>query len=328
MPTITVAFLGFRKQWEIERIRKRAADNVEIAGVTCDASDEDVKAACTDVDVIIPCELLRTPLNFELFDRAPKLRLIQTLSAGVDFLPVNELAKAGIPVANIFGRNAAAVAEHTIFLIVGVCRQLQVQINQLVSGEYHEGFFERWEDFHELTGKRVGILGFGKIGIAVAKRLAGWDCELVYFDTAVVSRDVEESSRTTRVGLDVLLATSDIVTVHVPLNRTTKGMLSDPQFELMKQSGIVINTSRGPVVDEAALVRALDTGRIAGAGLDVTEVEPIRPDSPLLNRNNVLLTPHMAGTTVEALEQSLDFAIANVNRLAAGEEPQAIVQPV
>ncbi len=324
MTRIKAAFLGYRQKWEIDWLRDRAAANVEVVAVAPDAGDAEVHAACADADAVIVWKIRPT---IEQVRNAPKLKLVQALSAGVDYLPVNELAALGIPVANNCGANAVAVAENTVFLIVGTYRQLHVQMNQLYAGTYNDGFFERWENFHELTGKRVGLVGFGPIGSSVARRLIGWDCEVVYFDTAKIDPELEQSCRVIRVDFEELLSTSDVVSLHVPLTNATRGLISDDEFTLMKPTAILVNTTRGPVVDEAALIRALDSKQILGAGLDVTEVEPIAADNPLLHRDNVFLTPHLAGLSIEARQRALEFAISNVNRIAAGEPPLSVFQP-
>jgi len=197
-----------------------------------------------------------------------------------------------------------------------------------LDGVYNQGFFERWEDFHELTGKRVGIVGLGQIGSRVAKRLAGWECEVVYHDIAKIDPALEQAANARRVPFDELLHTSDVVTLHVPLDRTTHGMISTRELELMKPSAVLVNTCRGPVVDETALISALEGNEIAGAGLDVTELEPFEPDNPLLKMRNVVVTPHLAGLSIEAREKALDFAARNASLLASGKDPESIVLPV
>lgn len=324
MTRYKLVFLEYRHEQELEHLRKRAAENVDVVGVPPGTTPQQTAAACEDADVVIPWLV---KFNIELARSAPKLKLVQTLSAGVDSLPLAELAEMGIPVANNFGSNAAAVAENTIWLIVGVYRQLHVQMQQLEAGTYHGDFFDRWEDFHELTGKRVGIIGLGQIGRNVARRLRGWDCEIVYHDVADISPAIEQAAGAKRLSLDELLRASDVITLHVPLTDLTRGMISEREFGLMKPSAILINTARGSIVDETALVRALDSNGIAGAGLDVTVVEPIPLDSPLIDRPNVVLTPHLAGLSIEARDRTLDFAIENVNRIAAGEQPLSVVQP-
>jgi phosphoglycerate dehydrogenase-like enzyme len=180
---------------------------------------------------------------------------------------------------------------------------------------------------HEITGKTVGIIGFGNIGRQVARKLSGWDVELLYYDVIepMPGRELENGARYT--ARDELLKLSDIVTLHVPLNRATRGMISDREFSLMKKSAVLINACRGPVVDEKALLRALQQDRIAGAGLDVLEQEPTDPNNPLLKMPNVIATPHWAGGTEEGSERAFGFAIANCVRLAEGRPLLSVVQP-
>ena len=259
----------------------------------------------------------------------PNLSLVQTLSAGTNYLPVAGLAEMGVRVANNFGGNAVAVAEVTVALMVSTYRHLMVQWDQMNNrGTYMDGFEDTWERFHELADKRVGIVGLGQIGSRVAKRLQGWECEVVFHDVRPFSDEYESAAIASRVELDELIETSDVITLHVPFDKTTAKMISDREFDLMKPGAILINACRGPVVDEAALIRALDSGKLAGAGLDVTEIEPIEEDNPLLGRGNVVLLPHRAGTSIEAREKSVDIAITNANLLAQGEDLIGLVLPV
>ncbi|MCH8223254.1 MAG: 3-phosphoglycerate dehydrogenase [Chloroflexi bacterium] len=325
MPEFTVAFLGYRDEWEMERLRSQAPDNVEIVGTPLGASRDEHAALVLDADVVIPW--MRS-FDMEMLKSGNKLKLIQALSAGTDYLAVGELAEMGIRVANNHGGNSVAVAEHSVMLMVAAYRQVWQQMTNLYEGDYHGDFFEIWEELHELTNKRVGIIGLGQIGSRVAKRLRGWECEIVYHDAQEFDAEYEKGCNATRVSFDELIETSDIITLHVPLDRTTRGILSDREFEMMKPTAVVINTCRGPVIDEAALVRALDSKQIAGAGIDVTETEPIETANALKNRRNVVLTPHLAGSSIEAREKALDWAIENASRLAAGKEPGAIILPV
>lgn len=320
-----LVYIGYRHDWEVARLKERAPAGLDIVALPQGVTQEEVIKAVADATVIIPWG--RT-FNLEVARAAKKLRLVQVLSAGTDYLPVNEMAEMGIKTANNFGGNAVAVAEYAVMLMVLAWRQARVQIRQLYEGKYNQGFFERWEEFHELTGKRVGVIGLGRIGSRVAKRLAGWECEIVYHDVVRIPPADEKAAGARRVPLDELLKSSDIVTLHVPLNRVTRGMISDREFALMKPTAILVNTCRGPVVDEKALIRALQAGRIAGAGLDVQELEPVSMDNPLLRMENVVLTPHLAGLSIEAREKSLDFAVHNAMRVAEGKEPESVVLPV
>ncbi len=264
----------------------------------------------------------------EMIEQLPNLRLIQTFSAGTDYLDKMMLAEAGIDVANNGGANAVAVAEHAIALMFAVNRKLDVQISSVKAGTWMLGVEGERTEFHTLVGKRVGIVGLGRIGSRVAKRLAGWECELVYSDVVDHDPDYIAAAGAQRVELDELLSTSDIVTLHVPLDRITTHMISDRELSLMKPTAILINSCRGPVVDEAALIRALESKEIFAAGLDVTEIEPIEMNNPLLNMSNVVLTPHLATRAIESEYNAAEYAIMNIARLAAGQRPEWIVAPV
>ncbi|MGA0276184.1 MAG: 2-hydroxyacid dehydrogenase, partial [Dehalococcoidia bacterium] len=178
------------------------------------------------------------------------------------------------------------------------------------------------------VGKRVGIIGLGRIGSRVAKRLAGWECELVYHDVVEHDDDYVAATGAKKVDLDELFSTSDIITLHVPLDRVTTHMISDREFGLMKSTAILINTCRGPVVDENALIRALESGEIFAAGLDVTEIEPIEPDNPLPTMTNVVVTPHLATRALESELNASQFTMENAGRVVRGEGADWIVKPV
>jgi len=324
MPRLKVVFLGYVQEREVERIRLNAPDDVEIIAVHRDAPEPDIHAALADADMIVPW---RIRLNLDLVRKAPKLKFVQALSAGVDYLPVAELAEMGVRVANNGGANSVAVAEVAVWLIITFYRDLETQLLQLRSGKYAEGLFERWWEFNELTGKRVGIVGLGHIGFDVARRLAGWGCEVVYYDILPMTPEREQEANVKRVEFDELLGTSDIVTLHVPLTERNRGLIGRRELGLMKETAVIVNTGRGGVIDESALIDALEARAIRGAALDVTEIEPIEMDNPLLKLDNVVLLPHFAGGSIEARHKALDFAVRNAGRLAVGEEPESIVTP-
>ena len=231
--------------------------------------------------------------------------------------------------SNNGGANSIAVSEHTIALMVGVYRKLHLQLQSVKAGEWAGRIREDWLfQAHELTGKTVGIIGMGRIGRQVAQRLQGWECTLLYNDIVGFGPELEEEFHVTSVSKEELLRKSDIVTLHVPLNRLTRGMIADGEFDLMKPTAVLINACRGPVVDEAALIRALNDGKIAAAGLDVLEEEPTPADNPLLDIDNVLITPHLAAFAQESFEKMRAFAVKNAARVAGGAEPDSVVLPV
>ena len=265
----------------------------------------------------------------ELVRKVPSVKLVQTPSAGTDAYDKHALASMGVKVANHGGANAVAVAEHAIALIVAVYRKLDRQIADVKALAWSDRILAQPEgEFHTLVGKRVGIVGLGRIGSRVAKRLQGWECEVVYHDIKDFAREYEEAAHATRVDLRTLLATSDVVSLHVPLDPPTRHMISTRELALMKPTALLINTCRGPVVDERALVQALADKVIFGAGLDVVETEPIRADNPLLAMDNVILTPHQATRAIESAINAKSFVVENISRLARGEEIESVVEPV
>ena len=178
----------------------------------------------------------------------------------------------------------------------------------------------------EMANKLVGIIGLGNIGRRVAQRVQGFDAKVQYYDKYPLPPERERELNVTRVSLEELFSTSDIITCHTNLTSETYHVVNAERLATMKPTAVVINTSRGPVIDEAALIDALREGRIAGAGLDVFEKEPVAPDNPLLTMDNVVVSPHSAGTTWDAVFRRAEFAYANIERVANGEEPLAVVK--
>ena len=302
------------------------APEADVAWVDSNLGTEEQAALMQDAVVIFGDGTVGDG-TVEVARRCPNLKLVQVASAGTDRLDVAGLAALGIPVSNGGGGNAIAVSEHAIALMISVYRKLNLQMESARAGRWAEGIRQWRATAHELSGKTVGIIGLGYIGQNVAQRLVGWECELLYEDAVDRPADLEARLGVTRVSRDDLLARSDVVTLHVPLLDTTCGMISDAELDAMKTSAILINTSRGPVVDEAALIRGMRDGKIAGAGLDVLEVEPTPPDNPLLHMVNVVVTPHLASFAQEASDRCRGFALENSIRVVNGEQPLSVVAP-
>ncbi len=298
---------------------------IDLRFVDSGQSFDDIVEQCQGAVVLLPAG--HNSQLTELAEKLPTLKLIQTFSAGTDYIDKAALAELGVDVANNGGANAVAVAEHAIGLMFSTNRKLDVQIESVKAGTWMDIGGDRTE-FHTLVGKRIGIVGLGRIGSRVAKRLAGWECELVYYD--VVEHDAEYVAATgaKKVSFDELVSTSDIITLHVPLDRVTRHLMSDREFEMMKPTAILINTCRGPVVDENALIRALESKEIFAAGLDVTEIEPIEADNPLPTMPNVVVTPHLATRAIESEWNASQFTMENAGRVVRGEGPDWIVKPV
>ncbi len=317
-----------RSQMRQDELAKAAKEypEVELRFVDTEQPMDDVIRECQDAVALIPAGV-RT-FDTEFISKLGNLKLIQTFSAGTDWMDKAALAELGVNVSNNGGANAVAVAEHAVLLMLTIERKLDRQIESVKNGTWMAGVGGDRTEYHTLVGKRIGIVGLGRIGSRVAKRLQGWECEVVYYDSVDLDEEYVKDAGAKFVELDELLETSDIVSLHVPLERTTRHMISDREFALMKNSAILVNTCRGPVVDEAALKRALSDGQIFGAGLDVTEVEPIETDNDLPNLPNVVVTPHMATRALESEHNATAYALANVARVARGEDPEWVVPPV
>jgi phosphoglycerate dehydrogenase-like enzyme len=298
-----------------------APDDLEVTVVDPSLSEAEKIELCRDADALITSDLSTNVLR-----ECPKVKLIQTLSAGYDRLDLESILEMGIPVANNGGANAISVSEQTLALMIGIGRNLMAQWESTTRQRQWRGSLYQ-TDLSEVTDKTVGIVGLGRIGRQVAKRLTGFDTRTIYYDVEDIPGDVQLEVKAEPVSFDELLETSDIVTLHVPLTRRTRGMMSDREFAMMKPTAFLINLCRGPVVDEAALYRALTEGQIAGAGLDVLEVEPTPADNPLFDLDNVIITPHMAGQSSETALRAAHFAYGNILRVLNGGEAESLVTP-
>ena len=217
------------------------------------------------------------------------------------------------------------MSEHVILLILALLKHLTEAHNALKEGRWIHNDLRHTALM--LEGKRVGIMGMGRIGREVAKRLRGFDVEVVYHDIYRASPEVEQALGLTYLSADELLSTADIITLHVFLAEGSKHLIGTRELGLMKSSAMLINTSRGGVIDEVALYAALKSRRIAAAGLDVFEVEPTPSDNPILQLDNVVVTPHMATANRDAMIQKSQACYANFQRVLAGEQPINTVQP-
>ena len=253
-----------------------------------------------------------------LYHAAPKLKLIQLLSAGYDRADLAAARRARVPIANNGGANAVSVAEHALMLMLAVCRRLPLQHENVRSGRWRGNETPR---VHELRGRTLGIVGFGTIGKKTARLARAFGMTVEYYDVARLSEDAEDALGVRFRLLGEILRGSDVVSLHVPLNPSTRGLVGARELALLKPTAVLVNTSRGPVVDEAALIAALGERRIAGAGLDVFDREPPDPDNPLFSLDNVVLTAHLAGPTVESAPARLRNAFDNVERVERGEAP-------
>jgi glyoxylate reductase/D-3-phosphoglycerate dehydrogenase len=209
-------------------------------------------------------------------------------------------------------------------LMLAVYRKLVAFHQNVAAGHWHRGI-PRTVDIYEIEGKTVGIVGLGNIGQQVTRRIKAFDARVIYYDLLRRSREEEERLGVEYVPLNALLETADIVSLHVPLNDSTRHMIGAGELSRMKPKSILINTCRGEVVDEGALIKALQEHRIMAAGLDCQEKEPAYPNNPLLKLPNVTLTPHNAGPTVDSYRKRFGNGYANIQRMANGEAPLWVI---
>ena len=287
-----------------------------------DAGTPEFTAALPDAEYYVGFP--RAELNTEFFRKAPGLKLIQLISAGYDRLDVEAARRAGVPIANNGGSNSVAVAEHTLMLMLAVYRKLSWHHANVVTGKWRVGDFASHR-LYELEGKTLGIVGLGTIGKKVVRRAAAFGMRILYYDIARLTEEAEDALGVRFVLFPELLRTADIVTLHVPLNAVTRNLISTRELGMMQPHAVLINTCRGPVVDENALHVALTSGRIAAAGLDVMVEEPPLANHPLFALENVTFTPHMAGPTWDNWAKAFRNAFDNVQRVARGDRPLWVI---
>jgi glyoxylate reductase len=268
--------------------------------------------------------LLTEKIDEELLSVAPKLHIAANVAVGFDNIDVAACTKRGVVATNTPGVLDETTADFTWTLLMGVARRLSEGEELARSGKW-----KNW-DLDQLVGtdvwgKTLGIVGFGRIGRAVARRASGFQMKVIYTDAQRAPAEVERALKAEFWEMNALLAESDFISVHVPLLPETRRLFDAPKFKRMKPTAFLINTSRGPVVDEAALVAALEGGQIAGAGLDVYENEPFI--HPGLKRANVVLAPHIASASLETRTKMACIAANNVVALFAGQKPPNILNP-
>lgn len=266
---------------------------------------------------IADCEVLLhvlTPVSAAMIAMAPQLQLIQKIGVGVNTIDRAAAAKAGVAVANMPGTNTAGVAEHTLALMLATLRRVAAFDAATRAGRGWQVEVDDAIALGEIGGSRVGFVGYG----AVPQRLTPV-LQALGADVRFWNRSERPEAAATALSLDELLATSDIVSLHVPLTSETRQLLDRAAISRMKPGAVLINTARGELVDQAALAEALQSGHLAGAGLDVFEQEPVTELGALAACPNVVTTPHIAWLTPQTLERSLAVVIENCRRLQAGE---------
>ncbi|MCE4618715.1 MAG: 2-hydroxyacid dehydrogenase [Desulfurococcales archaeon] len=287
---------------------------------------ERARSALERADVVIGDYTFRFRVTREVCGWMRKARLIAQPSTGYDHIDVVACRERGIPVANAGGANAVSVAEYTVMAALALLRRLVK-----AHGDLARGRWSQWElmdlGTYDLYGKTWGVIGLGRIGREVVKRLKGFDVRILYYDKYRLPEDKEAELGVEYAPLGRLLKLSDVVSIHVPLTEETRGMIGERELRLMKPTAVLINPSRGEIVDEEALARALREGWILGAAVDVYSREPPGPDHPLMGLENVniITTPHIAGATSDARARIIQVTVENIIRVLRGEEPVNVV---
>ena len=267
----------------------------------------------------------KTPLSAQtLAALAPELQYIGVLATGYNVVDIAAARAQGIPVCNIPTYGTTAVAQFVMALLLELCHHVGDHSRSVKAGDWSRcPDFCYWNSpLIELAGKTFGVIGYGRIGRATARLAAAFGMEILAYDAHATGMD--EVARL--VSLDELLERSDVISLHCPLFESNRGMINRASIARMKDGVLLINTSRGPLIDEAALAEALHTGKVAGAGLDVLETEPARPDNPLLTEPNCLITPHIAWAPKESRQRLMDIAVENLQAWLKGN-PQNVVNP-
>ena len=283
---------------------------------------EEVLRRVKDKEALI-C-LLTEKVNDELLRAAPKLRIAANVAVGFDNIDLDACKRRGVVATNTPGVLDETTADFAWALLLSVARRLSEGEALARSGNW-KGWNLDQLCGADVWGKTLGVVGFGRIGKAVARRASGFQMKVVYTDAMRVSEDVERSLNAEYRDMNALLAESDFISLHVPLLPETRGLFDAPRFFRMKPTAFLINTSRGPVVDEAALVAALEGKKIAGAALDVYENEPFI--HPGLKRPNVVLAPHLASASIETRTKMAVMAVNNVLALFQGQRPVNMLNP-
>ncbi len=256
-------------------------------------------------------------LDAELIQAAPRLKMIQKWGIGVDKIDISAAKARNIPVAITNGSNSAQVAEQALLLMLATLRRLTYAQKSFMAGKWPNA--ELRTTCLQLTGKTVGLFGFGNIARQVAKQVQGFDAKVIYHSRQRVSIDIEQAFKAEYVDFETLIKQSDVLSLHAPLNAQTHNVISYEVIQKMKQSVIIVNTARGELIDEVALVQALKEQRIFGAGLDVFVNEPPQMDNPLFTLDNVVLTPHAGASVKEAVTKIVQHGFNNIARFEKGE---------
>jgi len=333
---VLVYFSQINKEGEMARPKVYATHSLfeparQILEETCEAEywteaerppREEVLRHVKDKDGLI-C-LLTEKINEDFLQAAPKLRIAANVAVGYDNIDVAACTKRGVVATNTPGVLDETTADFAWTLLMAVARRVAEGEALARSGKWRNWNLDQLVGT-DVWGKTLGIVGFGRIGRSVARRASGFQMKVIYTDALRAAPEVEKELKAEFREMNVLLAEADFISLHVPLLPETRGLFDASKFQRMKRTAFLVNTSRGPVVNEAALAAALEAGTIAGAALDVHENEPLI--HPGLKRSNVVLTPHIASASLETRTKMACMAAGNVVALFKGQRPANLLNP-
>lgn len=314
MKLVILEPLGVEKEKLLNMAENVLGDRVEI--IYYDNRVEDTETLIkrsAEADIVV---LSNFKYKKEVIEKCPNLKMICVAFTGVDHIDINYCRERGITVCNCAGYSTSAVADLVFGMLINIYRNID-KCNKIT----REGGTKNGLVGFELEGKKFGVIGTGTIGMRVANIAKAFGCEVYGY-----SRTVKQGNAIKYVDLNTLLSTCDIVSLHVPLNDSTRGLINDENIKLMKKNAVLINTARGPVIDSKALSDALKDGTIAGAGVDVFEIEPPIPtDHVLFEAPNLIVTPHVAFATKESMVKRAEIVFENINEYINGNPKNLIV---
>jgi glyoxylate reductase len=286
---------------------------------------EEIIRKARNVDALVT--LLSDKIDAEVFDAAPKLKIVAQMAVGFDNIDVAEATKRGIYVTNTPGVLTETTADFAWALLMAIARRVVEADRYVRGGQWKVSWHPSMLLGRDVYSATLGIVGAGRIGTAVARRAKGFNMRILYYDVVPMPPEIEKELDAKRVDLDTLLRASDFVSIHVPLMKETYHLINEEKLRLMKKTAYLINNSRGPVVDEKALYRALKEGWIAGAALDVFEQEPTPVDNPLLKLDNVVVAPHISSASYETRSRMAEMVGENLVAFFEGKTPPNLVNP-
>lgn len=299
---------AFKKQLPEDRFELRLIEDLEVYNSLEDAE----------------CIVLRIfKATEEVIEKNRDLKMICRWGAGYDTVDIKAAGRRGVLVTNTPGANAYSVSEVTILLMLAVGHKLLEHVKCMQNGVWSKLLFEG--STVTLNNKLVGLIGCGNIGRQVAQKVQVFGARTQYTDMVRLDEETEKRLNMTYVSLEELLRTSDVVSLHVPLTEKTRHMIDTRSIAMMKQGSIIINTARGGLVDEAALVEAVCSGHLRGAGIDCVEQEPLLPENPILSCPNIIVTPHIGGTASDIADIMIPMISEDIRRLADGKEVLHVV---